>query len=49
MVVRDFVEPQMRVGIEYRIQGFPHSNEPEKSMKVELWVGVIQRGGARRY
>ena len=34
----------MRVGIENRIQGFPHSNEPEKSMKVELWVGVTQSG-----
>ncbi len=25
-------------------RGFPHSNEPEESMKVELWVGVTQSG-----
>jgi hypothetical protein len=34
----------MRVGIEARMQGFPHSDEPEKSMRVELWVGVAQSG-----
>jgi len=22
------------------MRGFPHSNEPEESMKVELWAGV---------
>ncbi len=27
-----------------RMRGFPHSNEPEISMKVELWVGVTQSG-----
>ena len=27
-----------------RMQGFPHSNEPEISMKVELWVGVTPNG-----
>jgi len=24
--------------------GFPHSNEPEESMKAELWVGVTPSG-----
>jgi putative transposase len=24
-----------------RMRGYPHSNEPEVSMMVELWVGVI--------
>jgi hypothetical protein len=24
--------------------GFPNSDEPEESMKVELWVGVTQSG-----
>jgi len=24
--------------------GFPHSNEPEETMKVELWVGVTPSG-----
>jgi len=27
-----------------RIQGYPHSNEPEISMRVELWVGVTPSG-----
>jgi putative transposase len=27
-----------------RRRGFPHSNEPEISMKVELWVGVTPSG-----
>jgi putative transposase len=27
-----------------RRRGFPHSNEPEKTMKVELWLGVTQSG-----
>jgi len=26
------------------MRGFPHSNEPEISMRVELWVGVTQSG-----
>jgi len=26
------------------MRGFPHSNEPETSMKVELWAGVTQSG-----
>ena len=32
------------MGIETRMQGFSHSNEPEKSMKAELRVGVTQSG-----
>jgi transposase len=31
-------------GKKTRMQGFPHSNKPETSMKVELWVGVTQSG-----
>ncbi len=27
-----------------RMRGFPHSNEPEDTMKVELWAGVTQSG-----
>ncbi len=27
-----------------RVQGFPHSGEPEISMRVELWAGVAQSG-----
>jgi putative transposase len=27
-----------------RRRGFPHSNEPEVSMRVELWVGVTPSG-----
>jgi transposase len=26
------------------MRGYPHSNEPEEAMKVELWVGVAQSG-----
>jgi hypothetical protein len=26
------------------MRGYPHSNDPEISMKVELWVGVAQSG-----
>ena len=26
------------------MRGYPHSNEPEETMKVELWVGVTQSG-----
>ena len=29
---------------EARMRGFPHSNEPEKTMKEELWVGVTPSG-----
>ena len=33
-------------GFEGGIQdaGFPHSNDPEETMKGELWVGVTQSG-----
>jgi hypothetical protein len=34
----------MQVGIENRMQELPHSDEPEKSMRVGLWVGVAQSG-----
>jgi hypothetical protein len=27
-----------------RMLRYPHSNEPEETMKVELWVGVAQSG-----
>jgi hypothetical protein len=27
-----------------RMRGFPHSDEPEKAVKVELWVGVTPSG-----
>ncbi len=27
-----------------RVRGFPHSGEPEISMRVELWVGITQSG-----
>ncbi len=26
------------------MQGFPHSDEPEISMRVELWIGITQSG-----
>jgi hypothetical protein len=26
------------------MRGFPHSNDPEKTMKEELWVGVTLSG-----
>jgi putative transposase len=28
----------------FRMQGFPHSDDPEKTMKGELWVGVTPSG-----
>jgi len=37
---RRYLEEKRRV----RMRGFPHSNEPEETMKVELWVGVAQSG-----
>jgi len=27
-----------------RMRGFPHSYEPEESMRVEMWVGVTPSG-----
>jgi hypothetical protein len=29
---------------ESKMRGFPHSNDPEETMKGELWVGVTQSG-----
>jgi hypothetical protein len=26
------------------MRGFPHSNDPERTMRGELWVGVTPRG-----
>ncbi|MDT7889741.1 MAG: hypothetical protein RQ885_12330 [Desulfurococcales archaeon] len=37
-----YVEP--RYWEKTRMRGFPHSNEPEISMKEELWVGVTPSG-----
>ncbi len=31
-------------GRKNKMRGFPHSNEPEDTMKVELWAGVTQSG-----
>jgi len=47
-----FDEPWMRVyhedprGVlkQARMRGFPHSYDPEASMKEELWAGVTQSG-----
>jgi hypothetical protein len=33
---RRYLEGKRRAGM----RGYPHSNEPEISMRVELWVGV---------
>jgi len=30
--------------LDFRMQGLFHSGEPEKSMRVELWVGIAQSG-----
>jgi putative transposase len=40
---RRYLEGKRRV----RRRGFPHSNEPEETMKVELWVGSPRAGGAQ--
>jgi putative transposase len=37
---RRYLEGKRRAGM----RGFPHSNEPEVSMMVELWVGVTPSG-----
>jgi hypothetical protein len=42
---RRYLEEKRRV----RRRGFPHSNEPEETMKVELWVGSPKAAGAQRY
>ncbi|MFZ8825215.1 MAG: hypothetical protein ACO2O0_13925 [Desulfurococcales archaeon] len=35
---RRYLEGKRRAGM----RGYPHSNEPEEAMKVELWVGVSE-------
>jgi putative transposase len=37
---RRYLEGKRRRKRRARMRGFPHSNEPEASMMVELWVGV---------
>jgi transposase len=37
---RRYLEGKRRGKRKTRMRGFPHSNEPEISMRVELWVGV---------
>ncbi|MGB9816557.1 MAG: hypothetical protein ACPLQS_03030 [Desulfurococcaceae archaeon] len=32
--------PKRGVSWEARMRGFPHSNDPEETMKGELWAGV---------
>jgi transposase len=41
---RRYLEEKRRRKSRARMRGFLHSNEPEISMKVELWVGVAQSG-----
>jgi hypothetical protein len=41
---RKYLEEKRRKEKKTRMRGFPHSNEPEKAMKVELWVGVTPSG-----
>jgi len=41
---RRYLEGKRRRKRRARRRGFPHSNEPEISMKVELWVGVTPSG-----
>jgi len=37
---RRYLEGKRRAGM----RGYPHSNEPEETMMVELWVGVTPSG-----
>ena len=37
---RRHLEGKRREKRRARMRGFPHSNEPEEAMRVELWVGV---------
>jgi transposase len=46
---RRYLEGKRRGKRRARIRGYPHSNEPEETMKVELWVGVSRSRGAQRY
>jgi len=41
---RRYLEGKRRGKRRARRRGFPHSNEPEVSMMVELWVGVTPSG-----
>jgi hypothetical protein len=41
---RRHLEEKRRRKRRARMRGFPHSNEPEISMMVELWVGVTPSG-----
>jgi hypothetical protein len=41
---RRYLEGKRREKRKNQYAGFLHSNEPEISMKVELWVGVTQSG-----
>jgi hypothetical protein len=41
---RKYLEGKRRKKRRARMRGFPHSNEPEVSMRVELWVGVTPSG-----
>jgi putative transposase len=41
---RRYLEGKRRRKRRARMRGFPHSSEPEISMKVELWVGVTPSG-----
>jgi hypothetical protein len=39
-----YLEGKRRRKRKTRRRGFPHSNEPEETMKVELWARVTQSG-----
>jgi hypothetical protein len=41
---RRYLESKRRGKRKTSMRGYPHSNEPEEAMKVELWVGVTQSG-----
>jgi len=41
---RRYLEEKRRRKRKTRMRGFLHSNEPEETMKVELWVGVTPSG-----
>ncbi|MDT7895825.1 MAG: hypothetical protein RQ855_06435 [Desulfurococcales archaeon] len=41
---RRYLEGKRRGKRRAGMRGYPHGNEPEISMKVELWVGVTPSG-----
>jgi len=41
---RRYLEGKRRGKRKTSMRGFPRSNEPEETMRVELWVGVTQSG-----